>query len=166
MNASDVLHYGHDFVLRNLADLPQEHWTTPNVCGWWSTKDILAHLTSFEYLLDEVTHSFTGGGPTPYLEQFGASPGKFNDFQVDIRKNKTAQEIFDEYTGRHAINMEQLAKIPPETRSRVGTLPWYGNEYALDDFIVYQYYGHKREHTAQINVFKDSLKQSGVLPKE
>ena len=35
MNASDVLHYGHDFVLRNLVDLPMEHWDTENVCGWW-----------------------------------------------------------------------------------------------------------------------------------
>jgi hypothetical protein len=38
-----------------------------------------------------------------------------------------------------------------------GTLPWYGPEYALDDFIVYSYYGHKREHSAQINVFRDQL---------
>jgi hypothetical protein len=30
-------------------------------------------------------------------------------------------------------------------------------EYALDDFIVYQYYGHKREHCAQIAVFRDKL---------
>jgi proline iminopeptidase len=28
-------------------------------------------------------------------------------------------------------------------------------EYALDDFIVYNYYGHKREHSAQIAVFRD-----------
>jgi hypothetical protein len=34
----------------------------------------------------------------------------------------------------------------------------YGLEYALDDFIVYAYYGHKREHTAQIAVFRDTLK--------
>jgi hypothetical protein len=166
MNARDILHYGHDFVLRNLADLPQEHWDTENVCGWWSTKNILAHLASFEYVLNEVTHSFVGSGPMPYLEQFGDHPGKFNDFQVDIRKNKTAQEVFDEYAERHAVNMEQLSKIDAETLRRPGTLPWYGNEYALDDLIVYQYYGHKREHTAQINVFKDSLKQSGQLAAE
>ncbi|MEP7358729.1 MAG: maleylpyruvate isomerase N-terminal domain-containing protein, partial [Anaerolineales bacterium] len=106
MNASDVLHYGHDFVLRNLADLPQEHWDTPNVCGWWSTKNILAHLASFEYVLNEVTLSFIGSGPMPYMEQYGAGPGTFNDFQVDIRKNKTAQEVLDEYTARHEINMQ------------------------------------------------------------
>ena len=58
-----------------------------------------------------------------------------------------------------------MYKIPVEVLRRPGTLPWYGAQYALDDFIVYQYYGHKREHTAQINVFKDLLKQSGKLPQ-
>jgi hypothetical protein len=32
-------------------------------------------------------------------------------------------------------------------------------EYSLDDYIVYSSYGHKREHGAQINVFKDTLKK-------
>ena len=52
------------------------------------------------------------------------------------------------------------ARIPPDTWRQNGTLPWYGAEYSLDDFIVYTFYGHKREHTAQINVFKDTLKEA------
>jgi hypothetical protein len=164
MNASDVLHYGHDFVLRNLVDLPMKHWDTENVCGWWSTKDILAHLTSFEYVLIEVLQAYVSGGPTPYLEQFGADPGKFNDVQVDLRKDKTPAQVFDEYQAQHAESMKLIAKIPAEVIRQPGTLPWYGLQYALDDLIVYQYYGHKREHMAQVNVFKDMLKQSGQLP--
>jgi hypothetical protein len=164
MNASDVLHYGHDFVLRNLVDLPMEHWDTENVCGWWSTKNIIAHLTSFEYVLTEVLQGFLAGGPTPYLEKYGADPGKFNDDQVAERANRSAKDVFDEYKAQHAKTMELIAEIPAERIRQPGTLPWYGAQYALDDFIVYQYYGHKREHTAQINVFKDLLKHSGQLP--
>jgi hypothetical protein len=33
----------------------------------------------------------------------------------------------------------------------------YGKEYALDDFVVYMYYGHKREHGAQVAGFHDRL---------
>ena len=29
--------------------------------------------------------------------------------------------------------------------------------YALDDVLVYMYYGHKREHSAQIAAFRDRL---------
>lgn len=37
-------------------------------------------------------------------------------------------------------------------------MPWYGDAYALDDLIVYMYYGHKREHNAQIAAFRDRFK--------
>jgi hypothetical protein len=164
MNASDVLHYGHDFVLRNLVDLPMKHWDTENVCGWWSTKNIIAHLSSFEGVLIEVLLSYVGGGPTPTLDAFTGDPGKFNDDQVAERKDKAPAEVFDEYQARHAKTMGLIAKIPAEVISQPGTLPWYGEQYSLDDLIVYQYYGHKREHMAQVNVFKDLLKQSAQLP--
>ncbi len=165
MNAKDVLHYGHDFVTRNLVDLPMSHWDTENVCGWWSTKNIIAHLASFEDVLIEVLQGFLGGGPAPHLTAHNADPGKFNDDEVAERKARTPAQVFDEYCARHAETMALIARIPAETIRQPGTLPWYGPDYSLDDFIVYQYYGHKREHTSQINVFKDLLKQQGLLPK-
>ena len=48
-------------------------------------------------------------------------------------------------------------RMDAETLRQVGTLPWYGAEYALDDYLVYAFYGHKREHSGQISVFKDHL---------
>jgi hypothetical protein len=33
----------------------------------------------------------------------------------------------------------------------VGTIPWYGPEYSLNDLVVYQMYGHKREHGPQLD---------------
>ena len=53
--------------------------------------------------------------------------------------------------------MSMVDTIPSETLRQSGTLPWYGMAYALDDFLVYAYYGHKREHSAQIAAFRDVL---------
>ena len=53
--------------------------------------------------------------------------------------------------------MELSARIHPEVFRQVGTLPWYGMDYSLDDVLVYMYYGHKREHSAQIAAFRDGL---------
>jgi hypothetical protein len=53
--------------------------------------------------------------------------------------------------------MASLANIPAEKIREAGTMPWYGNEYALDDYLVYSFYGHKREHCAQIAVFRDQI---------
>jgi hypothetical protein len=31
-------------------------------------------------------------------------------------------------------------------------------DYSLDDFIVYTYYGHQREHAAQTAAFRDRIR--------
>jgi hypothetical protein len=160
MNASDVLKYGHLTVLGTIDGLPEGAWEMPGVCGVWSVKDLIAHLASFEHVLAEVLSGFLGGGPTPYMEQFARGGDEFNDVEVGKRKDKTVDEVLSEYNQTHAQTMDLVARIPVETLRRPGTLPWYGMEYALDDFIVYAFYGHKREHSAQIAAFRDHLSRS------
>jgi len=46
--------------------------------------------------------------------------------------------------------MRLAASISPDVWREVGTIPWYGAEYSLDDLVVYQQYGHKREHDPQL----------------
>jgi uncharacterized protein (TIGR03083 family) len=156
MNAGDILKYGHGTALQAVDGLPDDAWETPGVCGVWSVKDIMAHLTSYELVLGEVLSGFTGGGATPHLDAF-KDFGTFNDTQVALRKDKSAHAIREEYEAAHARVRSHAERIPAETFRAPGTLPWYGAEYALDDFIVYSFYGHKREHAAQIAVFRDRL---------
>jgi hypothetical protein len=158
MNACDILHYGHTFVLRILDGLPEEDWSTPNVCGVWSTKEIIAHLASFDQMLVELLGQFLGDtGPTPALDVYKEDGQKFNDTQVPMRHSMTVAEQRAEYDDTHARTVELAARIPEETLRQPGTLPWYGMEYSLDDFIVYTFYGHQREHGAQIAVFRDKI---------
>ena len=54
--------------------------------------------------------------------------------------------------------MGLINMIPIETlRIETGTISWLAEEYSIEDLIVYQYYGHKREHVAQIWVYRDHL---------
>jgi hypothetical protein len=53
---------------------------------------------------------------------------------------------------------ERIQLIPQETMREAGTIPWYGDKFDLEDYVIYVGYGHKREHAAQFNVYKDSLK--------
>jgi hypothetical protein len=158
MNAVDILKYGHLTVLKTIEDLPHDTWSTGGVCGVWSTKDIIAHLASFEHVLVEILSSLLDGGDTPYLKQYTAGP-EFNDVEVHKRQHLTPEQVLAEYNDTQAETMTLAARLTPEFLRQNGTLPWYGAEYSLDDFIVYTFYGHKREHTAQINVFKDTLKK-------
>jgi Mycothiol maleylpyruvate isomerase N-terminal domain len=158
MNAADILKYGHLTVCRAIEALPESDWETSGVCGYWSTKDIIGHLAAYEHALEDVLSSFLGSGETPYLEQFKKGPD-FNDQQAALRKPHSVQQVLGEYNDTHARVVLLVPKIAPEVWRKAGSLPWYGMEYALDDFIVYAFYGHKREHSAQIAVFRDTLKQ-------
>lgn len=77
---------------------------------------------------------------------------------VEQRKSNSVQDTLAELNSMYAQVMALIATIPLATRSQTGTLPWYDTDYALDDVIVYMYYGHKREHSAQIAAFRDRLR--------
>ena len=153
MNTLDILKHGHQTVIEAVKGLDECDWLTPNVCGVWSVKNIVAHLASFEWVLAQVLASFFAAEPTKLLGQF-ATQEDFNDIQVAAREVKTAAEVLSEYKCAHEEVMTLAAQLPEETFSKVGTLPWYGTEYSLDDFVVYTYYGHKCEHVAQIRLHK------------
>lgn len=158
MNTVDILKYGHQTVLTTLKVFPEADWYTSGACGVWSVKEIIAHLASYEQTLVEVLATFLDGGPTPYMEKMGTlGPAAFNDNEVALRHENSMAEVLAEYNDAHARAMALAPRIPAETYRQNGTLPWYGAEYDLDDFIVYTFYGHKREHSAQIAAFRDQL---------
>src|SRR5688572_25977458 len=158
MNANDILKYGNQTFLESLDNVPQSEWDKGGVCGVWSVKDIVAHLASYELVLCDILGGFLGDGPTPHLDKFKEGRA-FNDSQVAMRKGKSSTEVLAEYNTAHTEVMSQIAQIPAEKLREAGTLPWYGMEYSLDDFLVYTYYGHKREHSAQVDAFRDKLAQ-------
>lgn len=160
MNAQDITRYGHLWVLRHIDSLTDDEWQTAGVCGWWSVKEIIAHLTSFEWMLADLLMTFIDAGPTPTLDQYKSMDGDaFNNVQVKQREGKSPAEILAEYNEANKKVTHALGLIPVETLRQAGTIPWYGLEYALDDLIVYAFYGHKREHCAQIAVYRDRLKE-------
>jgi hypothetical protein len=164
MNAHDVLMYGHNWVHKHLDGLSEEQCLIGGVCGVWSTKEIIAHLSSFEGMLAEVFGSCLGPVMTPTLNLYTSMDGdSFNAVQVDLRKDKSVAAVVEEYDEAYKKVMELLPRLEATLLREAGTLPWYGNEYSLDDFIVYQYYGHKREHCDQIAIFRDELMREGKL---
>lgn len=159
MNAQDILKYGDSFLLRTLDGLPTSLWNESGVCGIWSVKDIIAHLASYEHLLTDVLGGFAGSSQTGALQSLFENGSRFNDVEVESRHSLSAEDVLKEYQDAHRRNLDLAAQLAPETYRQVGSLPWYGAEYSLDDYIVYSFYGHKREHGAQIDVYKDKLKE-------
>jgi hypothetical protein len=158
MNLDDVLKYGHQTVMNSINGLDEADSLVSGVCGFWTVRDIIAHLSSHELLLRDILNQFLGKMTTPDLDNYLAQGYTFNDLEVDKRKDMSYPEIVREYESAQAEVRELAARIPPEKRRQAGTLPWYGAEYDLEDLIAYSNYGHKREHCAQIAVYRDTLK--------
>ena len=159
MNPADILKYGQRTMHGALDAVPMDQWEVAGVCGVWSVKDIVAHLTSYELWLVETFNNILHQSGQPLLEQVGKLGfDGFNDEQVSSRKPLSAQAVLTEFDRAYEEVTRLTKDVPAALWSQNGTLPWYGAEYSLDDYIVYSFYGHKREHSAQVNVFKDSLK--------
>jgi len=159
MNAEDILKYGNQTFLDALQKFPADHLADPGACGFWSVKDLVSHLASHEQFLVEVLSGLTGiTGLTPYMNALGKlGPEQYNLSEVEKRKDHSYEAVLAEYSEAHEKVMGLLKQIPVEKRQENGILPWYGSEYSLEDFLVYGYYGHKREHSAHIGSFQDSL---------
>ena len=158
MNSVDVLKYGHLTVLKTLENFPESEWYTTGACGYWSVKDLIAHLASFEQILAEVLNNLIEPGSTPYLDLFASQGINFNDNQVNQRGELSMQDVLDEYKAAYERVRGAAVRIPQGLWRQNGLLPWYGEEYDLEDFVVYTFYAHKREHCGQIAVFSDRFK--------
>lgn len=148
MNAIDVLMYGQRTLAGAIDRLGPEDWTAPGALGSWTAKDIVGHLGAFEARFVEILAGFADEPVVPRLVL--ADPDTFNDDQAAIRADWSVEAVLAELDEAHAKVMELARRIPTARWSEVGTIPWYGPEYSLDDLVVYTMYGHKREHSPQI----------------
>jgi uncharacterized damage-inducible protein DinB len=156
MNASELLEKSNLLVIQTVDDLPETAWDIPGACGNWSVKDIIAHLASYEHIIVDVLSIFQKEQPTPYILEFLNQLDQFNKAEVEARKYETAQHVLDEYQDAQVEATSLLMQIPDEKVQERGTMPWYGEDCCLADFIN-RIYDHTREHCAQIARFKQRL---------
>jgi hypothetical protein len=148
VNPLDILRYGQREVDALIDRFAPDDWQAIAL-GTWTAKDLVGHLGAYEVRFVEILTTFLGEEPGTNL--LAISPAVFNDDQAAIRRDWSAESIVGELRDAHARSMTLVRRIPPERWREVGTLPWYGAEYALDDLAVYQIYGHKREHGPQLD---------------
>ena len=147
MNPVDVLRYGQATIDELIDRLEPDDWSAIAL-GVWTAKDLVGHLGAFEVRFAEILTLFLGEEPATNLR--ASPPATFNDDQAAIRHDWSVEAVVRELREAYASVMTLAPRIPAERWREVGTIPWYGPDYALDDFLVYTQYGHKREHGPQI----------------
>ena len=152
VNPIDMMRYGHADIDRALARLRPDDWTAIAL-GVWTTKDLVGHLGAFEVRFADVLAGFAGESTESDL--LSANPATFNDDQAAIRRDWPVAQVLGELADAHARVMRLAGRIESDLWREVGTIPWYGPQYALEELLVYQVYGHKREHKPQLEAVLD-----------
>lgn len=156
MDINGLLGYAHGFVINSTVGLAETERVEELACGIWSVRDVIGHLCSFKQLTVDVVSTFSGNTDTPYLHQWLTNgPDNFGEDQVAARKAISYETNLAEYLAAHGRLMALLAQIPEPDLHRPGTLPWYGAQYALDDFLLYTDFGHQIEHGSQLALLRD-----------
>lgn len=148
MNALDVLMYGQRTIRSTIDRYKPDDWERIAL-GVWTAKDLLGHLGAFEVRFADQLATIVGAPTESDLAT--ADPRTFNDDQAAVRKDWPLEQVRAELLDAHERVMRHAKVITPEVWREVGTIPWYGREYSLDDLVVYQQYGHKREHDPQLS---------------
>ncbi len=148
MQVLDVMRYGQDMVMETARRYRPEDWSRVAL-GVWTAKDLLGHLSAFEVRMADVLATFVDEAPASDL--MSADTETFNDDQAAIRTDWPIEQVLEEFTSAHARLMAHAVRIPAERWRELGTIPWYGADYSLDDLVIYQLYGHKREHDPQLS---------------
>lgn len=158
MDAVTIMFYGNRTFLQALEGLDFADWETPNVCGIWSVKNIVSHMAATEILFSDVFGMFIGATEKPMFDRYGKTYATWNDETVAERYGMTPEDALAEYHAAYEEKMSRARQLSPGLLAQTGIIPWYGDGYSLDDYIVYGDYGHKREHAAQIMAFRDMLR--------
>jgi uncharacterized damage-inducible protein DinB len=153
MNAAALLEQSHMLVLQTVEDFPERQWDIPGVCGDWSVKDTIAHLTSFEHLLVDLLNKPVSDTPTPYLDKFVKGQAEFNASEVAARQYHTSQQVIDEYNETQLQSSDLLAKLPTEKVAQTGIILWNKDRSIAD--VINILYTHANEHCAQIKAFRE-----------
>ncbi|HSL75798.1 MAG TPA: maleylpyruvate isomerase N-terminal domain-containing protein [Candidatus Limnocylindrales bacterium] len=147
MQTLDVLMYGQRTIRSTIDRYTAADWERIAL-GVWTAKDLLGHLGAFEVRFADVLSTFVDAPRESDL--MDADPGTFNDDQAAVRKDWPVEKVLAEFLDAHERAMRHARAIPQHVWQEVGTIPWYGAGYSLDDLVVYQMYGHKREHDPQL----------------
>jgi hypothetical protein len=147
VNPHDILRYGQRDIDALIRRFGPDDWDRIAL-GVWTAKDLVGHLGAYEVRYAEILAMFAGDEPATNLR--AEPPGTFNDDQAALRHDWSPEAIVAELREAHGRVMGFVERIPAERWREVGTIPWYGPEYSLDDLTVYTIYGHKREHGPQL----------------
>ncbi len=127
--------------LKSFAGLPDSARTEPGAVGYWSVRDVLAHITTWEEEALKALPLILEGKRPPRYGGIDA----FNAREQERKRDYSLERIKQELTATHQRLMTFLASLPED----LGVA-----ENRFRRRLRWDTYNHYREHNAQITAWR------------
>ncbi len=132
--------------MKSFEDLPESALFEAGVCGEWSIRDILAHVTTWEEETLEALPLILEGKRLPrYSIKYGGVDA-FNELQYKKKKSLPLARVRKELASTHKRLVDYLSDLP-----ETAFTPRFIRRLRLDTC------NHYREHTKQIGEWRRRL---------
>ncbi len=127
--------------------VPESERTTMQVCGVWTLKDLLGHITDWEKVGIEGLQQLVDQ-QTPTFDYEIGDFDVFNNGNAAARQDQSWDEVWEDYVTTRKKLMELFDALPEEGVGYPFTAPWQRptNVY----FWMSIWLGHEHEHTHDI----------------
>lgn len=164
----EALEDGHQELLEMLQDLPEEMMLQPGVCGDWSIKDILAHLTYWEGQVVTLLFQAQRGVEKPTTAHFSKETvDELNQRWYLTGKERPLEIIWQDWQGVRKQTLRRVTDMSQKDLNDVHRYPWLKGV-PLFQWILNDTVDHEDEHADQIREWLDlhDKPEEGSTPGE
>lgn len=138
-----LLHSSRKAFQALLSLIPQAEWTTRPVCGVWTMKDLLGHLTDWEKVAVDGLRPLAAD-QTPEFDYTIDGFDAFNNRNAAARAGQSWDEVWTDYETTRATLLDLLAQTSAAHLQRVFSTPWGGEMPGYVWLLIWP--GHEMEH--------------------
>ncbi|MCS6870059.1 MAG: DinB family protein [Anaerolineae bacterium] len=139
-------------LLAAIEGLSPNDMLRPGVVGFWSVKDILAHLTVWESELITALSRLDRPSLVPHIVQID-DVDAFNEEQYHINAPRPLELVLEDFHGVHKHLLRAVEALDERTLTDVRKFRWLEGE-PLTYLIADCAYWHEDEHAEQIRQWR------------
>lgn len=140
-------------LLTAIEGLPDDAMLRPGVVGFWSVKDILAHITTWESELITALVQLDRPTRVPEIVKIEDIDG-WNEEQYRINARRGLDVVMDDFNGVHKHLLKAVEALDDKTLDNVRKFPWMEGE-PLTYLIMENAIWHEQEHAEDIRKWRE-----------
>ena len=134
-----------------VARMPPARWSEPSPNAGWTNKDLLAHLSTGDWICQYFLHELLKTGRVPDSPDADAG----NAERVAARRDKSVSELAVERAEHRNETVSLISQLQPEHLDSPIDMPWFNVRGAPFRLYLQGFPGHDIEHTRELGVIAE-----------